>query len=152
MNKNNLRKIANELNMIFEGDYKAFIYTICLKFMEVNKIQGKENWLKNYLNFDGKISKKALKILENQDEEFLEISAISWLYQYFISSKKEEIFKNSQKGIKVEKSEIPQATQVFTPNWIVKFLVDNSLKKLQGNLTQIKFLDPCCGTRKYFII
>lgn len=49
---------------------------------------------------------------------------IGWLYQFYISDRKDEVF--AKKG-KVEADEIPAATQIFTPNWIVKYMVENTI-------------------------
>jgi len=77
-----------------------------------------------------------------------DVQEICWLYQYFVSSEKERVFEDLMKGIKVKKEDVPFATQLFTPDWIVKFLVDNSLGKIvkEKKLEEIKFLDPCQGT------
>jgi type II restriction/modification system DNA methylase subunit YeeA len=53
-----------------------------------------------------------------------QVEIIGWLYQFYISEKKDEVF--ASKG-KVKKEEIPAATQLFTPDWIVKYMVENSL-------------------------
>ncbi len=57
------------------------------------------------------------------------IEIIGWLYQYYFSEKKEEIFLELKKE-KLTKDNIPTATQIFTPKWIVKYMVENSLGKL----------------------
>lgn len=106
-------------------------------------------------------------------EESVEI--IGWLYQYYISEKKDEVFALFKKGKKAGKDEIPAATQLFTPEWIVRYLVENSLgrlwmlnhpdSKLKDKMKyyiaptdaekdfielsspeEIKILDPCCGS------
>lgn len=58
------------------------------------------------------------------DEDFKSAELIGWLYQFYISDRKDEIF--AKKG-KVEAEEIPAATQIFTPNWIVKYMVQNTI-------------------------
>ncbi len=58
------------------------------------------------------------------DEDFMSAELIGWLYQFYISDRKDEVF--SKKG-KVEAEEIPAATQIFTPNWIVKYMVQNTI-------------------------
>ena len=66
-----------------------------------------------------------------KDEEltasFQEVEVIGWLYQYFISEKKNDVFARLKKRIKISKEDIPAATQLFTPNWIVRYMVENSL-------------------------
>lgn len=58
------------------------------------------------------------------DEDFKSAELIGWLYQFYISDRKDEVF--AKKG-KVEAEEIPAATQIFTPNWIVKYMVQNTI-------------------------
>jgi len=69
-----------------------------------------------------------------KDEEltasFQEVEVIGWLYQYYISEKKDEVFAKLKKNIKISKEDIPAATQLFTPNWIVRYMVENSLGTL----------------------
>lgn len=58
------------------------------------------------------------------------VEVIGWLYQYYISERKKEVYDSFNKGVKAGKDEIPPATQLFTPEWIVRYLVDNSLGRL----------------------
>ncbi len=59
-----------------------------------------------------------------------EVQIIGWLYQYYNSEKKDEIFAALKKNIKITKENIPAATQLFTPDWIVHYMVENSLGRL----------------------
>lgn len=61
------------------------------------------------------------------DEEFQSPELIGWLYQFYISERKDEVF--AKKG-KFEADEIPAATQIFTPNWIVKYMVQNTVGRI----------------------
>ena len=61
------------------------------------------------------------------DEDFQSPELIGWLYQFYISERKDEVF--AKKG-KFEADEIPAATQIFTPNWIVKYMVQNTLGRI----------------------
>ena len=61
------------------------------------------------------------------DEDCKEVEIIGWLYQFYISQRKDEVFANEGK---VEKEDIPAATQLFTPRWIVEYMVQNTLGKL----------------------
>ncbi len=61
------------------------------------------------------------------DEDFASPELIGWLYQFYISERKDEVF--AKKG-KFEADEIPAATQIFTPNWIVKYMVQNTLGRI----------------------
>lgn len=56
-----------------------------------------------------------------------EVEIIGWLYQYYISEKKDEVFAGLKKNEKISKENIPAATELFTPRWIVQYMVDNSL-------------------------
>ncbi len=58
------------------------------------------------------------------------VESIGWLYQFYISEKKDDIFAGLKKNIKVTPENIPAATQLFTPHWIVRYLVENSLGRL----------------------
>ncbi len=58
------------------------------------------------------------------------ISILGWLYQYYNSEKKDAVFTALQKNVKVTKENIPAATQLFTPDWIVRYMVENSLGRL----------------------
>jgi len=55
------------------------------------------------------------------------VEIIGWLYQYFNSEKKAEVFDDLKKNIKISKENIPAATQLFTPDWIVRYMVQNSI-------------------------
>ncbi|BAK36823.1 hypothetical protein MLP_38090 [Microlunatus phosphovorus NM-1] len=58
------------------------------------------------------------------------VEVIGWLYQFYISERKDEVFAGFKKGKKAGAVEIPAATQLFTPHWIVRYLVENSLGRL----------------------
>ncbi|AEV66994.1 BREX-1 system adenine-specific DNA-methyltransferase PglX [Acetivibrio clariflavus] len=65
------------------------------------------------------------------EEDFKDqVEIIGWMYQYYISEKKDEVFEGLKKNIKITKENIPAATQLFTPDWIVKYMVENSLGRL----------------------
>lgn len=109
------------------------------------------------------------------DEDYSKSELIGWLYQFYISEKKDEVFDSFKKGKKAEAEDIPAATQIFTPNWIVKYMVQNTIgriyldnnpyselgsemKYLVGektpdeailhldDLTDYKMIDPACGS------
>lgn len=58
------------------------------------------------------------------------VQIIGWLYQYYNSEKKDEVFTALKKNVKITKENIPAATQLFTPDWIVRYMVENSLGRL----------------------
>lgn len=59
-----------------------------------------------------------------------QVQIIGWLYQYYNTELKDQIFANLKKNIKITKENIPAATQLFTPDWIVRYMVENSLGRL----------------------
>jgi len=104
-----------------------------------------------------------------------DVEVIGWLYQFYISEKKDEVFDGLKKNKKITPENIPAATQLFTPHWIVRYLVENSLgrlwllnrpgSKLVGQMDyyikpeqaetdflriskpeEIKICDPACGS------
>ena len=64
------------------------------------------------------------------DEDCRDVEIIGWLYQFYISEKKDQVFAGLKKNIKITPENIPAATQLFTPHWIVRYLVENSLGRL----------------------
>ncbi|KAA6230588.1 BREX-1 system adenine-specific DNA-methyltransferase PglX [Chlorobium phaeovibrioides] len=109
----------------------------------------------------------------NTEEPIVEV--IGWLYQFYISEKKDEVFDGLKKNKKITPENIPAATQLFTPHWIVRYLVENSLGRLWllnrpgsklalqmdyyikpaqaetdflriGKPEEIKICDPACGS------
>ncbi|RUM26025.1 BREX-1 system adenine-specific DNA-methyltransferase PglX [Rhizobium vallis] len=104
-----------------------------------------------------------------------DVEIIGWLYQFYISEKKDQVFAELKKNIKITAENIPAATQLFTPHWIVRYLVENSLGRLWlpnrpgsklaaqmdyyiapeepetdflkiGKPEEIKICDPACGS------
>jgi type II restriction/modification system DNA methylase subunit YeeA len=103
------------------------------------------------------------------------VEVIGWLYQFYISEKKDAVFADLKKNKKITPENIPAATQLFTPHWIVRYLVENSLGRLWmlnrpnssliekmeyyikpeqpetdflriNKPEEIKFCDPACGS------
>lgn len=64
------------------------------------------------------------------EENCEDVEVIGWLYQFYISEKKDAVFEGLKKNKKVTPENIPAATQLFTPHWIVRYLVENSLGRL----------------------
>lgn len=58
------------------------------------------------------------------------VQIIGWLYQYYNAEKKDDVFAALKKNVKITKENIPAATQLFTPGWIVRYMVENSLGRL----------------------
>jgi type II restriction/modification system DNA methylase subunit YeeA len=76
----------------------------------------------NLLRTDSVIAKLVAAI---DEEDWGQVEIIGWLYQFYISEKKDEVI-----GKVVKSEDIPAATQLFTPNWIVQYLVQNSVGRL----------------------
>ena len=65
------------------------------------------------------------------DEDWTDqVQIIGWLYQYYNSELKDDTFALLKKNVKITKERIPSATQLFTPDWIVRYMVENSLGRL----------------------
>lgn len=104
-----------------------------------------------------------------------DVEVIGWLYQFYIAERKAEVFAGFRKNQKAGAAEIPAATQLFTPDWIVRYLVENSVGRLwmlnhpdshlidqmdyyiepadsKADFLRIKgpeqltVMDPCCGS------
>lgn len=115
------------------------------------------------------------EISQSKDEDgVVPVELIGWLYQFYNSEKKDEVFEGLKKNKKITKENIPAATQLFTPKWIVQYMVENSLGKLaveslgasetlkktwkyyiesesdesspKLNVEEIKILDPAMGS------
>ena len=131
----------------------------------------------NLLIPDDLISQNSImrRICDGMDEEACQsVEVLGWLYQFYIAERKDEVFAGFKKNKKAGAAEIAPATQLFTPNWIVRYMVENSLGRLwllnkpssplrekmqyyienDGELeytkisspTEIKCLDPACGS------
>ncbi len=77
-----------------------------------------------------------------------DVEVIGWLYQFYISEKKDQVFEGLKKNQKITPENIPAATQLFTPHWIVRYLVENSL----GRLWMLNHPNsPLAGQMDYYI-
>lgn len=81
----------------------------------------------NLLAEDSVLS-RSVKVLT--EEVCQDVEVIGWLYQFYISERKDEVFAGFKKNKKAGADEIPAATQLFTPHWIVRYLVENSVGRL----------------------
>ena len=82
----------------------------------------------NLLRSDSVIGQMVTEIPEEDWTDAVQI--IGWLYQYYNSELKDDTFAKLKKNIKISKERIPAATQLFTPDWIVRYMVENSLGRL----------------------
>ena len=77
---------------------------------------------------DDSVLNRAVRVLT--EEVCRDVEVIGWLYQFYISERKDEVFAGFKKNKRAGAAEIPAATQLFTPHWVVRYLVENSLGRL----------------------
>ena len=82
----------------------------------------------NILKPEGVIGRLVKDIPEEDFRDAVQI--IGWLYQYYNTEPKQAVFDGLKKNVKITKENIPAATQLFTPDWIVRYMVENSLGRL----------------------
>lgn len=82
----------------------------------------------NILRQDGILGHMVADI--QKDDWTDQVQIIGWLYQYYNTELKDETFALLKKNVKITKERIPSATQLFTPDWIVRYMVENSLGRL----------------------
>lgn len=85
--------------------------------------------LPDYLLREGSVIEQMVTSIPEQDWTD-QVQIIGWLYQYYNAEKKDEVFAALKKNVKITKENIPAATQLFTPDWIVRYMVENSLGRL----------------------
>lgn len=78
---------------------------------------------------EGSVIQQMIKLIPEDDWKDA-VQIIGWLYQYYNSEKKDDVFAALKKNVKITKENIPAATQLFTPDWIVRYMVENSLGRL----------------------
>ena len=78
---------------------------------------------------DGSVVEQMVTLI-SEDNWLDAVQIIGWLYQYYNSEPKDKVFADLKKNIKITKENIPAATQLFTPDWIVRYMVENSLGRL----------------------
>ena len=118
-----------------EGLFKYLLIKQCNELAKIMPVMFEEIedytelLLPDHLLTEGSVIRDLVDSIEEEDfKEQVEI--IGWLYQYYISEKKDEVFEGLKKNVKITKENIPAATQLFTPDWIVKYMVENSLGRL----------------------
>ena len=115
--------------------YKYLLITQC---NELNRslpemFETISNWTEllfpaNLLRSDSVLDRMVTEIPEEDWQDAVQI--IGWLYQYYNTELKDDTFSKLKKNIKITKERIPAATQLFTPDWIVRYMVENSLGRL----------------------
>ena len=78
---------------------------------------------------EGSVIEQMISLIPEEDWQDA-VQIIGWLYQYYNAEKKDEVFAALKKNVKITKENIPVATQLFTPDWIVRYMVENSLGRL----------------------
>ena len=78
---------------------------------------------------EGSVIQQMIELIPEEDWKDA-VQIIGWLYQYYNSEKKDDVFAALKKNVKITKENIPAATQLFTPDWIVRYMVENSLGRL----------------------
>lgn len=131
------RELVLELleNQENERLYKYIIITQCNALNEglpemFEQIGGWTELLfpRNLLREDSVIAHMVGDIPEDDWKDQVQI--IGWLYQYYNTEPKDKVFADLKKNIKISAAAIPAATQLFTPDWIVRYMVENSLGRL----------------------
>ena len=78
---------------------------------------------------EGSVIEQMISMIPEEDWKDA-VQIIGWLYQYYNAEPKDKVFADLKKNIKISKENIPAATQLFTPDWIVRYMVENSLGRL----------------------
>ena len=84
--------------------------------------------------------------VNEQGEVTGQVEIIGWLYQYYNTELKDDTFAKLKKNIKITKERIPAATQLFTPDWIVRYMVENSVGRIW--IDHLRALDPSVNERE----
>ena len=85
--------------------------------------------LPDYLLREGSVIEQMIALIPEEDWTD-QVQIIGWLYQYYNSEPKDAVFAALKKNVKISRENIPAATQLFTPDWIVRYMVENSLGRL----------------------
>ena len=107
---------CNALNKILPGMFQ--------KIADYTELLLPDNLLR-----EGSVIQQMIELIPEDDWKDA-VQIIGWLYQYYNSEKKEDVFAALKKNVKITKENIPAATQLFTPDWIVRYMVENSLGRL----------------------
>jgi len=78
--------------------------------------------------------------LDEEGEPTGQVEIIGWLYQYYNTELKDDTFAKLKKNVKITKERIPAATQLFTPDWIVRYMVENSVGRIW--IEHLRAVDP----------
>ena len=107
---------CNALNKILPGMFQ--------KIADYTELLLPDNLLR-----EGSVIEQMIKLIpENDWKDAVQI--IGWLYQFYNTEPKQEVDAKVKKGIKVIREDIPAKTQIFTPDWVVRYMVENSLGRI----------------------
>lgn len=160
-----------------EGAYSILLREVCQRYAEPMGYLFSEDVASSLLMPQGLLAQGSIlsRIVSEMDEEACsDVEVLGWLYQFYIEERRVAIFADYKKGKKAKRSDIPAATQLFTPEWIVRYLADNSLGRLWmlnnsdsdlvdqmdyyvalvgdephvtvSSADEIRVLDPACGS------
>ena len=124
-------KNANSKDELF----KYLVITMCNSFSSIlpemfQKIDDYTELLfPDNLLREGSVIEKMIALINEEDWKD-KVQIIGWLYQYYNNEPKDKVFADLKKNVKISKENIPAATQLFTPDWIVRYMVENSLGRL----------------------
>ena len=107
---------CNALNSVLPGMFQ--------KISDYTELLFPDNLLR-----EGSVIQQMIELIPEDDWKD-QVQIIGWLYQYYNSEKKDDVFAALKKNVKITKENIPAATQLFTPDWIVRYMVENSLGRL----------------------
>ena len=107
---------CNALNSVLPGMFQ--------KIADYTELLFPDNLLR-----EGSVIQQMIELIPEEDWKDA-VQIIGWLYQYYNSEKKDDVFAALKKNVKITKENIPAATQLFTPDWIVRYMVENSLGRL----------------------
>lgn len=118
-----------------EGLYKYLLITQCnaLNAVLPDMFQNIKDYTEllfpdDLLQGKSSVIRQMIELIPEEDWKDA-VQIIGWLYQYYNSEKKDEVFAK-RNSAKISKENIPAATQLFTPDWIVRYMVENSLGRL----------------------
>lgn len=168
--------------LLKNNDERAFALLIihyCNQHPLLKEIFGHVNDYTEILIPQDLLAKDGLLAMLNDEDsipsgDFQEVELIGWLYQFYISDRKDEVFKGFKANKKARPEDIPAATQIFTPKWIVDYMVENTVGKIYldyeedsalknqmkywvenqsetkdnliDDITQLSLIDPACGS------
>jgi len=116
--------------LLLQAECRYWSQFMPFMFERVDSTQGKvdELLMPADLLAEGSVLRQAVATMTPDDCEDVEI--IGWLYQFYIAERKTEVMNGFSKSKKAGADEIPAATQLFTPDWIVRYLVQNTVGRL----------------------